>query len=272
MMTDTLQAFPPSIHHELKYYVYRLIDPRNAETFYVGKGRGNRVFDHANGKFESDSEYAAGSKKERINEILTHGHKVIHVIHRHGLANHVAAEVEAALIDAYPGLTNLQSGVGSKDRGVRNTDDVIRQYAAPYCELQDPLILICINNTWRSHGTYEGTRGIWRMSINRACKYPLVLARVQDLIVGVFEPEEWLQGIKQNFPLFPENPSRWGFIGPDCRSELKERYLHKRLPPGTIKKGAMAAVQYRDPDSLDSAIVQKTNIPVVRPARTSTRM
>lgn len=28
------------------YYVYRLIDPRNALTFYVEKGIGNRVFTH----------------------------------------------------------------------------------------------------------------------------------------------------------------------------------------------------------------------------------
>jgi hypothetical protein len=30
----------------LKTYVYRLIDPRNGETFHVGKGRGNRVSAH----------------------------------------------------------------------------------------------------------------------------------------------------------------------------------------------------------------------------------
>ena len=265
-MTDNPQAFPQSIHDELKYYVYRLIDPRNAETFYVGKGRGNRVFDHASGKFAPDSEYVAGSKKERINEILTHGHQVIHIIHRHGLSNHAATEVEAALIDAYPGLTNSQTGIGSTDRGVRSTDDIIRQYAAPYYELQDPLILICINNTWRSHGVYEGTRGLWKINVQRARQYPLVLARVQDLIVGAFEPKEWLPGTAGNFPLFPEIPRFWGFVGDDCRQELKERYLHKRLPPGTIKKGAMAAVRYMDPDHLDSAIVQKTWLPVDGPS------
>ena len=29
-----------------KYYVYRLVDPRTLQTFYVGKGCGNRVFQH----------------------------------------------------------------------------------------------------------------------------------------------------------------------------------------------------------------------------------
>jgi len=31
---------------KLKTHVYRLVDPRNGETFYIGKGRGDRVFAH----------------------------------------------------------------------------------------------------------------------------------------------------------------------------------------------------------------------------------
>jgi hypothetical protein len=38
--------FTEEISNKLKTYVYRLIDPRNGETFYVGKGKGNRVFYH----------------------------------------------------------------------------------------------------------------------------------------------------------------------------------------------------------------------------------
>ena len=36
--------FPPEVANKLEYYVYRLIDPRNGEIFYVGKGRGDRIF------------------------------------------------------------------------------------------------------------------------------------------------------------------------------------------------------------------------------------
>lgn len=32
---------------KMGYYVYRLVDPRNGQTFYVGKGKGNRIFAHA---------------------------------------------------------------------------------------------------------------------------------------------------------------------------------------------------------------------------------
>lgn len=32
-----------------KYYVYKLIDTRNGNVFYVRKGKGNRIFDNVNG-------------------------------------------------------------------------------------------------------------------------------------------------------------------------------------------------------------------------------
>ncbi len=38
--------FSQEVCEKLGYYVYRLVDPRNGETFYVGKGRNNRVFAH----------------------------------------------------------------------------------------------------------------------------------------------------------------------------------------------------------------------------------
>ena len=44
---EELNKFSPEVCAELKYYVYRLVDPRNGQTFYVGKGKNNRVFAHA---------------------------------------------------------------------------------------------------------------------------------------------------------------------------------------------------------------------------------
>ena len=46
----TRDAFPYGVAEQLKWYVYRLIDPRTGETFYVGKGKDDQVFSHANGK------------------------------------------------------------------------------------------------------------------------------------------------------------------------------------------------------------------------------
>ena len=61
-------AFPPEVIQKLGTYVYRLIDPRNGETFYVGKGKGNRVFAHMRGEqgIEGDD---LDNKTARIRQI-----------------------------------------------------------------------------------------------------------------------------------------------------------------------------------------------------------
>ena len=41
-----VKEFSKDVIEQIGYYVYRLIDPRNGQTFYVGKGKGNRIFNH----------------------------------------------------------------------------------------------------------------------------------------------------------------------------------------------------------------------------------
>ena len=43
---EKINNFSLPVIKKLNYYVYRLIDPRNGNTFYAGKGKGNRVFAH----------------------------------------------------------------------------------------------------------------------------------------------------------------------------------------------------------------------------------
>lgn len=60
-----LQSFPPEVADKLKTYVYRLIDPRNGETFYVGKGKGDRVFAHIRAAIDKED---PSDKLKRIHD------------------------------------------------------------------------------------------------------------------------------------------------------------------------------------------------------------
>ena len=91
--------FSQSVIEKIQSYVYFLVDPRSNEVFYVGKGKGNRVFAHANNAkiFEGD---AASQKIALIKEIHASGNEVETFILRHGISSEASAYItEAALID-----------------------------------------------------------------------------------------------------------------------------------------------------------------------------
>jgi len=73
----TAQSFPPEVARKLAWYTYRLIDPRNGETFYVGKGKGERVFQHAQAELKRPADT---DKLNRIRSIRISGLEVLHVI------------------------------------------------------------------------------------------------------------------------------------------------------------------------------------------------
>ena len=157
--------FTPDVAGKLGYYVYRLIDPRNGETFYVGKGKENRVFEHAAGEQAEDSDV---EKIERIRKIKVSRLKVGHIIHRHGMDEKTAFEVEAALIDAYAGLTNIANGHGSSEFGSMHYKEIIERYVAREMEFQHKILLISVNHSATERSLYEATRFSWRLDRKRA--------------------------------------------------------------------------------------------------------
>ncbi len=225
--------FPPGVAGQLKTSVYRLIDPRNGETFYVAKGRGNRIFQHAKGDFSSTKdEDATDLKRQRINEIKAAGLEVGHLVHRHGIDNEeVAYEIEAALIDAYPGLTNQAAGRGSGDYGCRHVEEIVRDYAAEPFDVGEPLILICINRAFdEGRDIYDATRWAWKIDAERAGQRRLVLAHNRGLVVGAFRAAKWLPCTIENFPGWIPVPGRYGFIGERAEDEVWNKYVRKRVP------------------------------------------
>lgn len=235
-------AFPRSVIDRLGSYVYRLIDPRNGETFYIGKGSGNRVFAHIRDALAEGDEVS--DKLRRIRQIRHAGFDVAHVIHRHGLDDQTALEVEAALLDAYPGLTNDASGIGASEFGAMHAEEIIRKYEAEPAVFNHPVLLITIDRSEASRSTYEATRFAWKIDPERA-NGRIILACVRGLIVDAFDDAEWLEAMPTNFPGREARPGRYGFLGKPASEDIRRLYVGKRAPER--KQGAANPIRYFNP-------------------------
>jgi hypothetical protein len=233
------------VSDQLRYYVYRLIDPRNGETFYVGKGIGNRVFAHVKGELGSDAD-GLTDKLQRIRDVRVDGFEVGHVIHRHGMNEETAFEVEAALIDAYPEATNAVLGRASDERGLMHANQVIERYEAKEAVFEHKAILINVNRSaTEKDSVYEAVRYAWKIDPKKAVKAELILAVLQGLIIGVFVADKWLPATTENFPgISTDQPGRWGFVGYEAPEEIAKYYLRRRLPDSMRKRGAANPIKY----------------------------
>lgn len=240
--------FSPEVIEQLQYYVYRLIDPRNGQTFYVGKGKGNRVFAHVNDAlkgfdgqdYEDSEEDEVSSKIQQIRDIRNAGLEVIHVIQRYGLTEKEAFEVESALIDAYGELTNIQSGHAS-DRGVNNAEVLQRELS--YEEYKEPefkYIIIKINDRVlqeRNNDVYETVRSAWKVNLNKVKNYKYCLAVLNSVVKNVYEIAGWKEDHR-------ERQGRYEFTGIEAPKEIRDIFVNKRIPEQYRKKGMASPVLY----------------------------
>lgn len=237
---EAVHRFSPEVCKKIGHYVYRLVDPRNGETFYVGRGQNNRIFEHIDDARKS----VPGEKCDKIRQIHQAGLAVLTLIHRHGLRTMEEAKVvEAALIDAYPGIANEQGGAGSADFGVRSAQEIIAEYEAPLAEFgTDKIVLISISQGWIHNirnfdlGTWEGvydqTRYCWVIRPARAEQADYVIGHALGLIRGVFVAERWLSARDPVFSKFGPDPksNRYGFIGRKAPDNVWRRYVKKQVP------------------------------------------
>lgn len=218
---------PSSVIERIGSYVYLLIDPDTDQVFYVGKGVGNRIFHHLNAALADET---PSDKLDTIRAIHAKGLEVKHVVHRHGLTEKEAIEVEAALIDfiGLTELTNLVQGYNSDDGGRMTVAEVIAKYQAPVVEINEPVILITVNRFYRrgmsDEDLYEITRGKWVIGARRD-KAKYAFAVYKGIIREVYEIERWLpiqvEGAELTRAWIPANseeakvkrPNRWEFEG-----------------------------------------------------------
>ena len=240
-----IKEFSPDVIEKIGYYVYRLIDPRDGQTFYVGKGKGNRVFAHVNdalnGNYDNDEDDVS-NKIKQIREIRNAGLEVIHVIQRWGIKDEKTAyEVESAVIDCFPGLTNEVSGHDDGYGVISATELQSNQSAKEYDEPSFNYLIIKINNnvlSSRNMDIYETVRSAWKVSLSKVKKYKYVLAVLNGLVVGVYEVDHWQEDFRN------PNNGRYEFIGKEAPEEIKRLFFKKRIPSKYSKKGMASPCLY----------------------------
>ncbi|MGO9411155.1 MAG: LEM-3-like GIY-YIG domain-containing protein, partial [Spirochaetia bacterium] len=203
--------------------------------------KGNRVFSHIHEKVEGDE---LDNKLKRIREIRRAGFEVAHVIHRHGLDDRTAFEVEAALIDAFPGLTNEVGGSGSNDYGAMHAKEIITRYSAEPAVFQHKALMINVNRSASERSLYEATRYAWKISVSKAKEADVILATERGLIVGAFMATDWLEATADNFPGREDRPGRLGFVGREAPAEIRQLYVGKRVPDKFRPRGAANPIRY----------------------------
>jgi hypothetical protein len=240
---DLMTGFSQTTKEDLGYYVYALIDPRDSKIFYIGKGEGDRVFQH---ELEENDK----AKNVLIREIQNAGLEVKKLIIRHGMKEDEAFNVEAALIDLLNSglwkdcqITNLQSGHNTIDRGMKTILEIEAFYTVDEIQKEDfahNAMVININKSYKKVGDiYEATRGKWVVSEKRLPNMEIVISEYKGVFRAIFKPSRWYPSDETS----KSGTVRMCFEGEDVSGHREyQRYLNKRN--GFKRQGQANPVQY----------------------------
>ena len=249
------------------FYVYGLIDPRNRKIFYIGKGTGNRVFEHERESLSSpDSDKL---KLKTIAEIKAAGLEVEKIIINCNLSEDEAFAAEAALINAFnyiedSKLANIVSGHHSAEAlTVEDFEKINGAVELRSDEIKHKIMVIKINRlyyrTIPEDELYDAVRGIWRASIKKAQSVDYVFGVFNSLIVAVYKPSEWFicknaidKLPRQDIVLNPKNEDRIFFVDQnfehgDPRDENEMFYYGKSIAGLKLKQSAQNPITYLEP-------------------------
>lgn len=238
-----IKGFSHKTIEALGYYVYVYSDPDTRRPFYVGKGKGNRVFNHMDDQSENE-------KVRKINDIKARGKEPNIEILAHGLDEETAFKVEAAAIDliGIENLTNRQRGHESSVYGKIEVSTLDARYSHEELDpndVTDNIMFIRINKLYRNDMTslelYEATRGYWKVNIEQARKVDYVLSVYDGMVLEAYAPAEWLPA-KATFMERKDSrdaegvADRYEFVGRIADVPVRKKYVDKSaslfFPPG----------------------------------------
>jgi hypothetical protein len=232
-----MTQFSNAVCEKIGYYVYVLKDPRTSNIFYIGKGVGNRIFQHINGALNN---FHQNDKLNLIREIQNSGHNVDHFILRHGLTANEALEIESACIDllGLDNLTNIVNGHNTWERGLKSVDEICQFYAAKIITIIEPAIIITVNRFYErfmsADRLYKVTRSAWKVAKYRREKVKYAFASYKGIVREVYRIESWN---------FKADENRWEFIGSIAETEIRDKYLNHSLE-NYIAKGSQNPIKY----------------------------
>lgn len=222
---------------KIDYYVYILIDPRDWKTFYVWKGKNNRINDHIKGIFKEDKKET--EKNKRIDEIIKSWNKVKQVIVKHGLqCENEAFKIECAIIDIliWEGykLTNIVKWHWSEETWIMDLEDIKIKYEPEEAKFNnDKIILININYLYKKNmryeEMYEATRKSWRISLERANKADIVCSVYKWIIREVFTINQSREIDEERCKKNPNKQAKNMFTWKVASENIRDKYLNKSV-------------------------------------------
>ena len=231
------KEFSKKTLENLGYYVYLYSDPDTKEPFYIGKGKGNRCFDHLSYKNGSD-------KVSKIQELLSKGKEPVIEILVHGVDEETALKVEAAAIDliGIDNLTNVQKGHHASVYGRIDVDELNRRYDKEMlkeADITENVIMIRINRAYHYGMTqfeiYDNTRCCWKVNKDQADKVEYAFSVYDGMVIEVFHIVQWLPAhttLKSETTLDPrpdKDEGRYEFVGNVAPDEIRDKYIGKMV-------------------------------------------
>ena len=235
--------FTPEIIERLKHYVYIYSDPDTQVPFYIGKGNGNRCFQHLSDESESN-------KVRKLIELKNSGKKPSIELLRYGLSDNEATLLEAALIDfvGIANLTNKVRGIHSRSFGLISVDEIIAIYTAKDVNVEDKVMLIKINKLYHSKMSeqelYEATRGIWKLGERRE-QAEYAFSVFQGIVREVYSIGKWHPAgtLEYQFRELSDYNGRWEFEGNVASEYIRKKYVRKSIRQ-YISKGNQNPIKY----------------------------